>query len=152
MTIGDYCALDQRRGGARLYSCGCIIPGSDPGDPASCLAFHGPDDCNAGARALGGLVGASAALCWTLAALCLAAAITRVAVSCYRHRRCPAAPAWLWWWKRCEEQTPPYLRNSTAAVAASSRMEKGEVVSEKRPGKGKAPGPYYLRDAPNGAV
>lgn len=128
MTFGEYCALDQRHGGSRHYSCGCIISGSDPGSSDSCLAFHAPSgagagaDCDAGARVLGGLVGASVILCWTLAALCLVAAVTRVASSCYRHRRCPTL-----WWGRPEEQTPPYLRNSKAVAPSSSRMEKGEA-------------------------
>lgn len=151
MTFGTYCALDQRQGGSRHYSCGCIIPGSDPGNSDSCLAFYGPSgagvDCDAGARVLGGLVGASVILCWTLAALCLIAAVTRVASSCYRHRRCPAL-----WWRRPEEQMPPYLRNSKAAAPSSSRMEKGEAEKEQKPGKARVPEQYYLRDSPNGAV
>jgi hypothetical protein len=170
MTFNQYCALDARRGGSALYSCGCIIPGSEPGATDSCLAFHyggsasssppSPSPCDVGAQKLAGLVAASAALCWTLAAVCLMASAVAVLVSCYRHRRCPACVAALW---RPREQTvPPYLRNSTAALPATAANPNNgsSSITSASPGKqrpttskpksARVPAPYYLRDCPNG--
>lgn len=163
MTIGEWCALDQRRGGPELYSCGCIIPGSEPGDTDSCLAFHQPDVssssasvCDAGAQHLAGLVTASAVLCWTLATICLVASLAHVLTTCYRHRRCPGPCVSLWSRPEPEQTEPAYLRNSIPAVQPSKEPSSSGPDEEQQEGPPrskakKAPGPYYLRDCPNGS-
>lgn len=156
ITIGEWCALDQRR-----YSCGCIIPGSEPGDTDSCVAFHSSsstalDGCDLDADRLGAMVTATAILCWTLAAICLVASMARLLSTCYINRRCPGCLEWLW--HRPEESVPPYLRNGLAATIPTGPSgrgkqgeEDGEQQEQQRPSS-KARPSYYMRDCPGGAV
>lgn len=161
MTVGEWCALDQRRGGRGRYNCGCIIPGAEPGAPDSCLAFHGQPSaggCDAGAHTLAGLVSTTAILCWTLAAICLVASVARVMSACYRQRRCPGCLVVRG--KKPEESVPPYLRNNNSAKAAmptggSGRAMVGEREEGQRQPRAQMPGrkpppPYALRDCPGG--
>ncbi len=172
MTIGEWCALDDASAtaaAAATASCGCIIPGSEPGESGSCLAFHhgagttAGGSCDAGAQRFAGLVSASTALCWTMATICLAASVVRLLTICYQHRRCPPCLACLW---RPREQTvPPYLQHNGGAAAAAmmsttttTTSMAGNLKEKERKGplpstsctKAKPPPAYYLRDA--GAV
>lgn len=159
MTVGEWCALDERRGGSGRYSCGCIIPGAEPGATDSCLAFHSlssPGGCDAGAHTLTGLVSASAILSWMLAVTCLVLSVVRVVSTCYQQRRCAVC-------LKCrrlqpkpnESSVPPYLRNSTQAVIPMGGNGRA-IAKERREGKQqpghKPPPAYWLRDCPGGQV
>ncbi len=158
-SVQEWCEMSPRT--LDVLTCGCIVPGSDPGSKASCVALHGrSSDCYGSAFYLRNLLGVSVALCWALAVVCCVSCLARLVFTCYKRRQCPARLTSLCSLRavlgaRRHGQTREIKRQHPAAVGAldsqgsssfGSLGEEGQGEKEKKSILGDPR--YFLRDGP----